>query len=131
MHERRARKGAAWPQDIFFSPSPSPSPLSLSPELNGRLADLCRRCFFARVFHYHPIIPSGPLPTRANRKWQASLRCFARRGSARLAVKVLRFSVDGAGDFQAGRTRPECASSKREIERFFVENTQLRGQSVS
>jgi len=38
-------------------------------------------------------------------------------------VKVPRFSASAADNFQAGRTRAECASAKREIERFFVERT--------
>jgi hypothetical protein len=89
-----AARGGASPAPALFFSLPE-----RSPELNSRVADLCRRCFLSRMVSYHPISPGRPqspsLSLAPSPKWQAlpSRGVLPAQEPPRdSAVKVARFS---------------------------------------
>lgn len=107
-----------------FSP-PSPG---RSPELNAP------RISAGAVFcpGFPTTTPPSPWPllcSRASPKWQASSRCFAVRGSARLAVKVPRFSAGDAGD--AADLQASYAGGMREHQEANRKGDFCRGHAIT
>lgn len=116
-----ARGGGRRPRHFFFPPP------GRSPELNSRVADLCRRCFFARGFLPPPFVTLAsamfPLPAQNGRHRRGVLPCEAPRDSP-WKFSVFLPVTSTMQQICKRRTRAECASTKREIgKEIFVEET--------
>jgi len=123
MHERCEEEPAA--SALFF-------PSGRSPELNSRVADLCRRCFLPGVSYHYPLVTLAPfyVPVPAQTAGVVGvLLCEAPRDSP-WKFSVFLPVTPAMQPICQRRMRTECASTKREeIGKIFVEDTQLRGES--